>query len=386
MSLPLEGVKVLDFTAIMAGPYCTLMLADMGAEVTKIETFPEGDGSRGFDPKVNGESYCFAVLNRNKRSLALDLKDARGKEVFMKLARDADIVIENYRPGVTRNLGIDYPAIRAINPGIIYASISGFGQTGPYSNKGGYDIIAQGVSGIMTMTGEPCGRPAKVGIAMNDIAAGTTALYSILGAYIKRMRTGEGVYLETSLLEAGLAWTYWEFGAYFGGGEVPIATGVLRRSAGAPGAHRGCAFQDARHAPEEYRRAPGRDRAGVCHAPHRALGEEARRRGRTRRPGVRLRAGIRQRALEGAQHGGRDRAPEDRAHENTRQPRQGERRTRALAYARAVARPAQRRSVEGARLQRGADCITVCRWRRVRQVPGEGDRLSRKVVTITGDE
>ena len=229
MALPLEGVKVLDFTAIMAGPYCTLMLADMGADVVKIESFPEGDGSRRFDPKVNGESYCFAVLNRNKRSIALNLKDPRGKDVFMKLARDADIVIENYRPGVTRGLGIDYPAIRAINPDVIYASISGFGQTGPYSRKGGFDIIAQGMSGIMTMTGEPGGRPAKVGIAMNDIAAGTTALYAILGAYIKRLKTSEGVYLETSLLEAGMAWTYWEFGAWFGGGEVPTATGTRHR-------------------------------------------------------------------------------------------------------------------------------------------------------------
>jgi crotonobetainyl-CoA:carnitine CoA-transferase CaiB-like acyl-CoA transferase len=229
MALPLDGVKVLDFTAIMAGPYCTLMLADMGAEVVKIESFPEGDGSRKFDPKVNGESYCFAVLNRNKKSLALNLKSARGKEIFLKLARDADIVIENYRPGVTRKLGIDYPALKAVNPDVIYASISGFGQTGPYSAKGGFDIIAQGMSGIMTMTGEPGGRPAKVGIAMNDIAAGTTALYSILGAYIKRLKTGEGVYLETSLLEAGMAWTFWEFGAYFGGGEIPVATGTRHR-------------------------------------------------------------------------------------------------------------------------------------------------------------
>ena len=229
MTLPLEGVKVLDFTAVMAGPYCTLMLADMGAEVTKIEAIPEGDGSRRFDPQVNGESYCFAVLNRNKKSLALNLKDARGKEVFMKLARDADIVIENYRPGVTRGLGIDYGAVRAVNPDVIYASISGFGQTGPFSRKGGFDIIAQGMSGIMTMTGEAGGRPAKVGIAMNDIAAGTTALYSILGAYIKRLKTGEGVYLETSLLEAGMAWTFWEFGAYYGGGEIPVATGTRHR-------------------------------------------------------------------------------------------------------------------------------------------------------------
>ena len=229
MTLPLDGVKVLDFTAIMAGPYCTLMLADMGADVVKIEAFPEGDGSRRFDPKVNGESYCFAVLNRNKRSVGLNMKDGRGKEIFMKLARDADIIMENYRPGVTRKLGIDYESIRAINPDIIYCSVSGFGQTGPYSQKGGFDIIAQGMSGIMTMTGEPGGRPAKVGIAMNDIAAGSTALYSILAAYIKRLKTGEGAYLDTSLLEAGLAWTYWEAGAFFGASEIPAATGTRHR-------------------------------------------------------------------------------------------------------------------------------------------------------------
>jgi crotonobetainyl-CoA:carnitine CoA-transferase CaiB-like acyl-CoA transferase len=229
MSLPLDGVKVLDFTAIMAGPYCTLMLADMGADVTKIETFPEGDGSRRFEPKVNDESYCFAVLNRNKKSIALDMKQAQGREIFMRLAAKTDIIVENFRPGVTKKLGIDYDAIKKINPGVIYASISGFGQTGPYGRKGGFDIIAQGMSGIMRMTGEPNGRPAKVGIAMNDIAAGTTALYAILGSYIKKLKTGEGIYLETSLLEAGLAWTFWEFGAYFGGGELPLASGTRHR-------------------------------------------------------------------------------------------------------------------------------------------------------------
>jgi crotonobetainyl-CoA:carnitine CoA-transferase CaiB-like acyl-CoA transferase len=229
MALPLEGVKVLDFTAVMAGPYCTLMLADMGADVTKIETFPEGDGSRRFEPKVNDESYCFAVLNRNKKSMALDMKQPQGREIFMQLAANADIIVENYRPGVTRKLGIDYNSVKTVNPGIVYASISGFGQTGPYSKKGGFDIIAQGMSGIMRMTGEPGGRPAKVGIAMNDIAAGTTALYAILGSYIKKLKTGEGVYLETSLLEAGLAWTFWEFGAYFGSGEIPMANGTRHR-------------------------------------------------------------------------------------------------------------------------------------------------------------
>jgi len=229
MPLPLEGVKVVDLTAVMAGPYCTLMLADMGAEVIKIENFPEGDGSRRFDPKVNGESYCFAVLNRNKKSLALNLTAAAGLDIFMRLAREADVITENFRPDVKHKIGVDYEAVRKVNPEVIYASMSGFGQTGPYAKKGGFDIIAQGMSGIMTMTGPPGGRPNKVGIAMNDIACGSTALYGILGAYIRKLKTGKGQYIETSLLEAGLAWTFWEFGAFFGGGEIPAPTGTRHR-------------------------------------------------------------------------------------------------------------------------------------------------------------
>ncbi len=231
MALPLAGVNVLDLTNVMAGPYCSMVLGDMGADVVKVENFPEGDASRRFDPKINDESYCFAVLNRNKKSLALDMKNPSGKEIFNKLAAKADIITENFRPGVVKKLGIDYASVRQFNPGVVYASMSGFGQTGPYGKKGGFDIIAQGMSGIMMMTGYPGGRPAKVGIAMNDIASGVTALYGILGAYIGRLRTGEGQYLETSLLEAGLAWTPWEFGAYFGSGELPTATGTRHRRA-----------------------------------------------------------------------------------------------------------------------------------------------------------
>lgn len=229
MTLPLAGTKVLDLTNVMSGPYCTLMLADMGAEVIKIESFPDGDTSRRFEPKVNGESYCFAVLNRNKRSLALNLKSPQGIEVFRRLAKQADFIVENFRPDVKRKMGIDYEAVKQYNPAVIYGSVSGFGQTGPYAAKGGYDIVAQGVTGIMRMTGEPDGRPAKVGIAMNDIAAGTTLLYALLGAYIQRLKTGEGQYVETSLVEAGLAWTFWEFGAFFGGSERPTATGTRHR-------------------------------------------------------------------------------------------------------------------------------------------------------------
>lgn len=228
MPLPLEGVMVLDLTNIMAGPYCSMVLGDMGAEVIKIESF-DGDTSRSFEPHVNGESYCYAVINRNKKSIALNLKDARGREVATRLAARADILLESFRPGAMRKLGLDYESLSKCNPKLIYASISGFGQTGPYAGKGGFDIVAQGMSGILRMTGQPGGRPAKVGIAMNDIAGGVTALQGVLGAYIGRQHTGVGQYLETSLLEAGLAWTVWEFAAFFGSGELPAATGTRHR-------------------------------------------------------------------------------------------------------------------------------------------------------------
>lgn len=228
MPLPLEGMRVLDLSQVMAGPYCSMVLGDLGAEVVKVESL-EGDSTRRFEPLVNGESYCFAVLNRNKKSLAVDMRTPAGRDVILKLAARSDIVLENFRPGVVAKLGIGYDSLREVKPDLIYASMSGFGQTGPYGRKGGFDIVAQGMSGIMMMTGYPGGRPAKVGIAMNDMACGVTALYGVLGAVIGRLRHGEGQYLETSLLEAGLAWSIWEFGAYYGGGELPTATGTRHR-------------------------------------------------------------------------------------------------------------------------------------------------------------
>ena len=231
MALPLSGIRVLDLTNVMAGPYCSMVLGDMGADVIKIEHSNKGDSSRSFEPQINGESYCFAVLNRNKKSVALNLKDPSGLQIALDLASKADIILENFRPGVVKRMGLGYETVKSLNPSIIYASLSGFGQTGPYGKKGGYDIIAQGMSGIMLMTGEPGGRPAKVGIAMNDIASGVTALSGILGALIGKFRFGKGQYLETSLLEAGLAWTAWEFGAFFGSGEIPTATGTRHRRA-----------------------------------------------------------------------------------------------------------------------------------------------------------
>lgn len=227
--LPLEGVRVLDISQIMAGPYCTMVLGDLGADVTKIEKINGGDDSRQMGPYVNGESTCFFQINRNKKSIALNLKDEEGRELFYELAKKADIIVENYRPGVTQSLKIDYDTIKDINPGIIYCSISGYGQYGPYSHKGGFDLVAQGMTGIMSMTGEPGGRPLKTGVAVYDIGAGITAVYSILAAYIHKQKTGEGQHVDVSIAEVGLPWFTWEAAAYFANGTIPEATGWRHR-------------------------------------------------------------------------------------------------------------------------------------------------------------
>ena len=227
--LPLDGFRVLDLSRFLSGPYTTMVLAELGADVVKVERFPEGDDSRRLGPKVNGESYPFGMPNRSKRSLAVDLKSETGRDLFLRLAAESDLVIENFRPGVVQRLGIDYDSVRTVRPDILYCSISGFGQTGPYRDRPGFDIMAQGVTGFLRMTGQPDGRPAKVGIAINDIAAGATAIYSIMAAQIVRERTGEGQYIDISLVDAGLAWTLWEAGAYFGNGEVPAAAGTRHR-------------------------------------------------------------------------------------------------------------------------------------------------------------
>ncbi|MUL41741.1 CoA transferase [Streptomonospora sp. PA3] len=226
---PLDGFRVLDLTRFLSGPYCTMVLAELGADVVKVEQPVTGDDSRRLAPKVNGESYPFGMPNRSKRSASLDLKDPRGRDAFLRMAARADLVIENFRPGVVKRLGIDYDSLREINPALLYCSISGFGQTGPYRDRPGFDIMAQGAVGFMRMTGHPEGRPTKVGIAINDIAAGATAIYSILAAELNRRATGEGDYIDISLVDAGLAWTVWESGAYFGSGEEPAPTGTRHR-------------------------------------------------------------------------------------------------------------------------------------------------------------
>lgn len=226
---PLAGLKILDLSQIMAGPYCTMVLADLGAEVIKVEKPAGGDDSRQMGPYVHGESTCFAQINRNKRGIALDLKDSEARDVVHELAKWADVVVENYRVGVTARLGVDYATLSALNPKLIYCSISGFGQTGPYARNGGFDLVAQGLSGIMSMTGEPDGRPLKSGIAVYDVGAGITAAYAILAAYVHQLKSGHGQHIDIGLAECGLPWFVWEAAAYFANGTVPQATGSRHR-------------------------------------------------------------------------------------------------------------------------------------------------------------
>jgi len=206
-----------------------MVLADLGADVIKLEQPGSGDDSRLYGPFINGESYSFAQVNRGKRSVCLDLKDPRGAVLAMRIALRADLVIESFRPGVARRLGLGYDELKADRPDLLYCSISGYGQTGPYKDRPGFDIMAQGISGLMRMTGHPDGRPAKAGIAVNDLAAGMTAVQAVLAAQLLRQRTGEGQYIDISLVDALLAWTVWEAGALFGAGTVATPTGTRHR-------------------------------------------------------------------------------------------------------------------------------------------------------------
>ena len=227
---PLVGVKVLDLTQIMAGPMCTMLLADMGANVIKIERPGSGDDTRRMGSRYeNGFAAGFLALNRNKRSIALDLRSDEGKGVFRRMVETADIVAENFRPGVMGRLGLGYDELSQINPRLVYASISGFGGSGPYRNRGGFDLVAQGMSGLMSITGFPGGPPAKVGVPITDIGAGSFTAFGILAAYIHAERTGQGQQVDASLLEAGIAFTVWESAEYFAIGEIPGPLGSAHR-------------------------------------------------------------------------------------------------------------------------------------------------------------
>jgi crotonobetainyl-CoA:carnitine CoA-transferase CaiB-like acyl-CoA transferase len=224
----LEGIRVLELGQVMAGPFCALQLCDMGADVIKVEP-PEGDPTRQMGARAGTDSACFAAMNRGKRGIVLDLKSPAGREALVRLAARADIFVENFRPGVMRALGLDYPALSAVNERLIYASISGYGQTGPDRTKGGFDLVAQGVSGLMSVTGEPGGPPVKVGVPLTDLGAGLFALAGILAALHHRSGTGRGQYIETSLLEAGLALSAWEAAEFFASGAAPEAMGSAHR-------------------------------------------------------------------------------------------------------------------------------------------------------------
>jgi crotonobetainyl-CoA:carnitine CoA-transferase CaiB-like acyl-CoA transferase len=223
---PLAGMRVLELAQIMAGPTCGMLLADMGADVIKVEKLPGGDDARGYrEPLVNGVSAPFMMLNRNKRGIALDLKQAAGRDVLLRMVRDADVLTENYRRGTLEKLGIGYDVLAEANPGLIYCAVSGYGRTGPYADKGGFDLIAQGFAGLMSITGEPGGPPVKTGNSVADMNAGILAAVSILAAYAHKQKTGQGQVVDTSLMEAALQQTYWHAAIYFATGRSPGPTG-----------------------------------------------------------------------------------------------------------------------------------------------------------------
>ncbi len=220
---PLKGLKVVELAHIMAGPVCGLMLADLGAEVIKVEKVPGGDDTRrAVPPEVGGEAAAFLMMNRNKRGIALDLKQEAGKAALRRLLAKADVVIENYRKGTMERLGLGYDSLRQENPGLIYCEISGFGRSGPYAERAGFDLIAQGMSGLMSITGEGADRPpVKVGAPVTDITAGILGALGVLAAVVERAKSGTGQRVDTSLFEAGIVHSYWQSAIAFATGQSP---------------------------------------------------------------------------------------------------------------------------------------------------------------------
>jgi len=232
MNLALDGVRVVDLTQVMGGPFCTMQLGDLGADVIKVEP-PTGDLSRsmgGAQLRMPGSDNApFFALNRNKRSIVLDLTQTRDRTIFRALVRTADVLVESFRPGVTRRLGVDYETLAVINPRLIYASISGFGQTGPYADRPGFDLVAQGMSGIMSVTGEPDGTPVKCGVPIADLSVGLIATNGVLAALIAREKTGRGQHIDTSLFDSALSMAVWETTEYWATGNAPRAMGSAHR-------------------------------------------------------------------------------------------------------------------------------------------------------------
>jgi crotonobetainyl-CoA:carnitine CoA-transferase CaiB-like acyl-CoA transferase len=223
---PLKGIKVVELAQIMAGPTCGMLLADMGADVIKVEKLPGGDDTRSYtEPSIKGESAAFMMLNRNKRGIAVNLKTPGGLEVVKRLLADADVVTENYRKGTLDKLGLGYDVLQRINPRLVYCVVSGYGRTGPYADKGGFDLIAQGFGGLMSITGEPGGEPVKSGSPIADINAGILAALGIVAALHARATTGRGQMVDTSLAEAAIQQTYWQSAIFFATGVNPGPSG-----------------------------------------------------------------------------------------------------------------------------------------------------------------
>ena len=228
---PLTGIRVIEVANYMAGPFCAMQLADLGADVIKVENPDGGDTARDSAPFLDGESSPFIRLNRNKRSLAMNLKAPEGKELFRQLVQGADVMVENLRPGTMGDLELDYPRLAALNPRLVYVAASGWGQTGPYSQLAGLDIMAQAMSGLMSITGEPNGNPVKVGVPICDLVCALYGTIGALSALRVREETGRGQFIDVSLFESGVSLEVWEAGRYFATGEIPAPLGSAHQTA-----------------------------------------------------------------------------------------------------------------------------------------------------------
>jgi len=229
--LPLEGVRVLDISQVMAGPYACMLLGDLGADVIKIEPPGSGDqtrGAMGFRMK-GADSLGFLNMNRNKRSVTLDLKSPAGKQVLLALAKDADILVENYRPGALKRLGLGYEVLKEVNPRLVYTSISGFGQTGPWADRPGFDLMAQAMSGVMSVTGHPGSPPVKAGVPVADIGCALFAVHATLAAYIGAKNSGQGQHVDAALFDAAMAFSVWDICDYWGTGKPPEPLGTSNK-------------------------------------------------------------------------------------------------------------------------------------------------------------
>ncbi len=227
---PLSGIRVLDLSRVLAGPFCSMLLADLGAEIIKVEMPGRGDDTRAYPPNINGVSSYFLSINRGKKSIALDLKNEDAREALYRIAEKCDVVLENFRPGVTKRLGVDYDTLKEYNPELVYCSISSFGQTGPYSQWPGYDLIIQGMGGLMGITGEEGKPPVRIGVAITDIGTGMYAVIGILSALFSRNVTGKGQYIDVSMMDGSVSWMTYAAGNYFATGKTPKRMGSAHPS------------------------------------------------------------------------------------------------------------------------------------------------------------